>query len=72
MIPMSKFGNVPQVHSVGMPDVAFGVEYAADRSEGIINLAYLKHAFGLGEHYNSTMPGTAESATVQDTDAGDS
>ena len=46
----------PQVHSVGMPDVAFGEEYAGKSEGKCVHLAYLKHAFGLGEHYNSTTP----------------
>ena len=39
-----------------MPDVAFGEEYASKSEGKCVHLAYLKHAFGLGEHYNSTTP----------------
>mmetsp|Transcript_8971 Transcript_8971/g.12191 ORF Transcript_8971/g.12191 Transcript_8971/m.12191 type:complete len:307 (+) Transcript_8971:198-1118(+) len=39
------------VHSVGMPSMEFGEEYKT--SEDILHIAYLKHAYGLGEHYNA-------------------
>ena len=45
------------IFSGSFPDVEMGKEY---KSEGVINssirLSYHKHAFGLGEHYNSVVP----------------
>lgn len=41
------------VHSVGMPVVRLGEQYSASCS---ITLCYLRHSFGLGEHYNSVQP----------------
>lgn len=38
------------VHSVGMPVVTLGSEYIG---AGPLSVCFLRHAFGLGEHYNS-------------------
>mmetsp|Transcript_29276 Transcript_29276/g.49187 ORF Transcript_29276/g.49187 Transcript_29276/m.49187 type:complete len:354 (+) Transcript_29276:142-1203(+) len=45
-----------KVYSVGMPLLQFGEEFAAE-GEGTetLHLAYLKHYFGLGEHYNAVV-----------------
>jgi hypothetical protein len=37
-----------------MPDVEFGEEYGAGAAT--LHVAYCKHAYGLGEHYNSLQP----------------
>ncbi|KAG6593166.1 OVARIAN TUMOR DOMAIN-containing deubiquitinating enzyme 5, partial [Cucurbita argyrosperma subsp. sororia] len=45
------------IFSGSFPDVEMGKEY---KSDGVLNssirLSYHKHAFGLGEHYNSVVP----------------
>lgn len=41
-----------RIHTADMDIVETGSEYASDTST--LNICYLKHAFGLGEHYNST------------------
>ncbi|BDA44675.1 Deubiquitinase OTUD6B [Coccomyxa sp. Obi] len=41
------------VYSVGMPRVDMGPEFQGEDEEGSLRLCYLRHAFGLGEHYNS-------------------
>jgi hypothetical protein len=43
-----------KVHAVGMPTVTIGDEYAGEGKAPALELCYLRHAFGLGEHYNST------------------
>lgn len=43
-----------KVHAVGMPTVTLGDEFAGDGKPPALELCYLRHAFGLGEHYNST------------------
>lgn len=43
------------VYSVGMPAVEMGEEYKA--SGRTLRLCYLRHAYGLGEHYESVVPG---------------
>ncbi|KAL7157356.1 hypothetical protein ABFS83_02G072700 [Erythranthe nasuta] len=42
------------IYSGSFPDVEMGKEYKS--SEGSIMLSYHRHAFGLGEHYNSVVP----------------
>jgi OTU domain-containing protein 6 len=42
------------MRQVGMPDVEFGEEYGAGAAT--LHVAYCKHAYGLGEHYNSLQP----------------
>ncbi|GIL87437.1 hypothetical protein Vretimale_1658 [Volvox reticuliferus] len=42
-----------KVFAAGMPPVTLGDEHAG---EGVLQLCYLRHAFGLGEHYNSVVP----------------
>ena len=46
--------------SGSFPDVEMGKEYKSDDGNGSLNssimLSYHKHAFGLGEHYNSVVP----------------
>ncbi|MBA0583917.1 hypothetical protein Gorai_014756 [Gossypium raimondii] len=48
------------IFSGSFPDVEMGKEYKSDggssSSEGTLRLSYHKHAFGLGEHYNSVIP----------------
>ncbi|XP_071742184.1 OVARIAN TUMOR DOMAIN-containing deubiquitinating enzyme 5 [Rutidosis leptorrhynchoides] len=45
------------IFSGSFPDVEMGKEYKAGDSAGSsIMLSYHKHAFGLGEHYNSVVP----------------
>jgi OTU domain-containing protein 6 len=41
-----------QVFAAGMPVVEIGEEFKGNGPP--LQLCYLKHAFGLGEHYNST------------------
>lgn len=42
------------VHAVGMPPVQMGEEYASNRPP--LQVCYLRHAYGLGEHFNSCGP----------------
>lgn len=47
------------VYSGSFPDVEMGKEYSSggsDSSSSSIILSYHRHAFGLGEHYNSVIP----------------
>ncbi|XP_076893009.1 OVARIAN TUMOR DOMAIN-containing deubiquitinating enzyme 5-like isoform X1 [Bidens hawaiensis] len=45
------------IYSGSFPDVEMGKEYKSGESLGSsIMLSYHKHAFGLGEHYNSVVP----------------
>ncbi|XP_050364536.1 OVARIAN TUMOR DOMAIN-containing deubiquitinating enzyme 5 [Argentina anserina] len=46
------------VYSGSFPDVEMGKEYKSESANvsGLIMLSYHKHAFGLGEHYNSVVP----------------
>ncbi|KAA8549199.1 hypothetical protein F0562_000883 [Nyssa sinensis] len=48
------------IFSGSFPDVEMGKEYKSDSGSGSTNpsimLSYHKHAFGLGEHYNSVVP----------------
>ncbi|KAL5155667.1 Deubiquitinase OTUD6B [Glycine soja] len=48
------------IFSGSFPDVEMGKEYKSDGGTGLSNssimLSYHKHAFGLGEHYNSVVP----------------
>ncbi|KAF2314959.1 hypothetical protein GH714_037331 [Hevea brasiliensis] len=44
------------IYSGSFPDVEMGKEYKFESSSGSILLSYHKHAFGLGEHYNSVVP----------------
>ncbi|KAL2649629.1 hypothetical protein R1flu_017757 [Riccia fluitans] len=59
------------VCSATLPDVEMGKEYKEDHLEGAptlnpsIRVSYHRHAFGLGEHYNSVIP--VDPASVQDT-----
>jgi hypothetical protein len=43
-----------KVHAVGMPTVTIGDEFAGEGKAPALEVCYLRHAFGLGEHYNST------------------
>ncbi|KAG9451304.1 hypothetical protein H6P81_011269 [Aristolochia fimbriata] len=49
------------IFSGSFPDVEMGKEYIPESSSGPANpsimLSYHRHAFGLGEHYNSVIPG---------------
>ncbi|CAK7348248.1 unnamed protein product [Dovyalis caffra] len=53
-----------KVFSGSFPDVEMGKEYKSDggacSSNASIMLSYHKHAFGLGEHYNSVVPNLAQ------------
>ena len=42
------------VHAVGMPAVHMGEEYAAKGPP--YQVCYLRHAYGLGEHFSSCTP----------------
>lgn len=44
------------IFSGSFPDVEIGKEYKSDDSTTTIRLSFHKHAFGLGEHYNSVVP----------------
>lgn len=44
-----------QVFSVGLPVLEMGEEFKGD-GRPTLQLCYLRHAYGLGEHYNSVMP----------------
>ncbi|KAG2697309.1 hypothetical protein I3843_07G099700 [Carya illinoinensis] len=48
------------IYSGSFPDVEMGKEYISDgvngSSDSSIMLSYHRHAFGLGEHYNSVIP----------------
>ncbi|KAJ4971746.1 hypothetical protein NE237_004845 [Protea cynaroides] len=51
------------IFSGSFPDVEMGKEYKSDGSSGLspsIMLSYHKHAFGLGEHYNSLIPNVSK------------
>lgn len=41
-----------RIHTVGMDTIDIGSEYAGSLSS--LDICYMKHAFGLGEHYQST------------------
>lgn len=41
------------VYSAHLPTVEMGEEYRVDEDAPPLRVAYLQHAFGLGEHYNS-------------------
>ena len=41
-----------EVHAVGMPLVVMGEGHPG----APLSICYMRHAFGLGEHYNSTQP----------------
>lgn len=45
-----------EVRAVGMPLVVMGEAYP----EPALRICYMRHAFGLGEHYNSVEPAGAE------------
>lgn len=53
------------IFSGSFPDVEMGKEYKSSSGSGSgssafsIMLSYHKHAFGLGEHYNSLIPSSA-------------
>lgn len=51
---MWRIAHPLQVHAVGMATQSLGEEYAADDKQPALELCFLRHAFGLGEHYNST------------------
>jgi len=48
------------IFSGSFPDVEMGKEYRSETGTGLSNsgimLSYHRHAFGLGEHYNSVIP----------------
>lgn len=53
-------GKHIMIYSGSFPDVEMGKEYKSNSetgsSDSSIRLSYHKHAFGLGEHYNSVVP----------------
>ena len=52
-----------KVYSVGMPLIQFGEEFAGGgAAPPPLHLAYLKHYFGLGEHYNAVLAGGSGAA----------
>ncbi|GIL44074.1 hypothetical protein Vafri_1633 [Volvox africanus] len=54
-----------KVYAADMPPVTLGDEHAG---EGVLQLCYLRHAFGLGEHYNSLVPLGSGGGTGRSTD----
>jgi OTU domain-containing protein 6 len=42
-----------KVHAAGTPLLEMGIEFC---HREVLQLCYLRHAFGLGEHYNSVVP----------------
>ncbi|KXZ45272.1 hypothetical protein GPECTOR_56g368 [Gonium pectorale] len=56
-----------KVYACGMPPVTLGDEHAA---AGVLQLCYLRHAFGLGEHYNSVQPLQGAGAAEAEAEAG--
>ncbi|KAL5561546.1 hypothetical protein UlMin_031293 [Ulmus minor] len=52
------------IYSGSFPDVEMGKEYKSngesDYTDSSIRLSYHRHAFGLGEHYNSVVPNVAK------------
>ncbi|WOL03394.1 hypothetical protein Cni_G12114 [Canna indica] len=50
------------IYSGSFPDVEMGREYKSELGSGVSNpsimLSYHRHAYGLGEHYNSVVPNT--------------
>jgi hypothetical protein len=61
------FHTCCRVYAVGMPAVEMGEE---DEEEGSppLQVCYLRHAFGLGEHYNSVEPADDEGGSGSDLD----
>lgn len=49
------------VYTVGLPVIVMGEEH---KDHGVLNVCYMRHAYGLGEHYNSLVPRTDEAATT--------
>lgn len=47
------------IYSGSFPDVEMGKEYKSGDSNSSIMLSYHRHAFGLGEHYNSVVPNSS-------------
>ncbi|GAV65766.1 OTU domain-containing protein [Cephalotus follicularis] len=47
------------IYSGSFPDVEMGKEYKSDSTDATLMLSYHRHAFGLGEHYNSLVPNLA-------------
>ncbi len=45
------------VYAAGMPVQVVGEEHGPERR---LKVCYLRHAFGLGDHYNSTQPHTVD------------
>ncbi|EFN50896.1 hypothetical protein CHLNCDRAFT_141719 [Chlorella variabilis] len=54
------------VYTVGMPVQDLGEEYK--ESGRTLRLCYLRHAYGLGEHYESVVPGVADDEEQTDED----
>lgn len=55
------------VLSAGMPAVVLGEEY---EGEGV-TVCYLRHAYGLGEHYNSVAPLAGKGRAQEEEEDGD-
>eukprot|EP00775_Hariotina_reticulata_P010756 gene10756-10912_t len=58
-----------KVYAVGMTPISVGEQYSGADKAPLLELCYLRHAFGLGEHYNSTK--TLLFAVVDDDDDND-
>ncbi|DBA83091.1 hypothetical protein WJX79_000332 [Trebouxia sp. C0005] len=50
-----------KVYAAGLPVVVMGQQYQGERQEPLA-VCYLRHAFALGEHYNSVVPAEAASS----------
>jgi len=60
-----------RVVTVGMPLLTLGEDIAeGDQAGGDLTVCYLKHAYGLGEHYNSVVPFSAAAGGSGGSDAG--
>ncbi|RWV94497.1 hypothetical protein GW17_00042961, partial [Ensete ventricosum] len=59
------------IYSGSFPDVEMGKEYKTEMGNSISNpsimLSYHRHAYGLGEHYNSVVPNTVSGETSSHT-----
>jgi OTU domain-containing protein 6 len=59
------------VYTAGMPTLEVGEEYKEEGRAGV-TLCYLRHAFGLGEHYNSVKPRQKKVTFEGDSDSDES
>ena len=56
------------VYSAHLPTVEMGEEYRVEEHAPPLRVAYLQHAFGLGEHYNSVRQAARPDAAAGDSD----